>query len=158
MAKITVQVRLDSLKKLQSSLMNDSLAVKVGTMLKEESRRAIANGLSPVRGVGRFAAYKNPSQYPGDRKPARPVNLQLTGDLLSHLGYRRSGNRLEFGLIGMSGDVAKRAETHQKGTHPHVPRRQFIPEAGQEFIATIATKMRQLFRERISEIIRESKS
>jgi hypothetical protein len=152
--KVKVDVRLENLKRKVRDYMDDRTAKKIGDMLVSKSREFVAKGQSPVREVGRFPAYKDPIKYPGDLKPARPVNLELTGEYLSHLGYRRRGSTLEFGLMGMTGKIAKMAETHEKGLHDHVARRQIVPEPGQNFVASIATELRSLLRNRLLEIIK----
>ena len=62
-----------------------------------------AKGISSVKPGGRFEAYvrqreNNPDKYPMDLKPLRPVNLNLTGDLLSNLEYKTINKKNEKGI------------------------------------------------------------
>jgi hypothetical protein len=154
MAKVTFTMNLNTIKKLDN-LVNDKLAEDIGTMMVQESKRMIASGQSPVKGVGRFAAYKNPESYPGNRKAARPVNLSLTGTMLSYLGYRKVGKTIEVGILpGAPRKVQTIARVHNTGERSDIPQRQFIPMKGQDFVASISIKMRELFRKRVLELIK----
>ena len=52
-------------------------AEKVGEDIVDDMKRLIATGQSPIKGNGRFPAYKDPKKYPGKRKSRSPVNLAL---------------------------------------------------------------------------------
>lgn len=154
----TVKVKTDGLsKRLKQSFLKDvfteSYRTEMGEMLVEEVNKFVANGISPVEGEGRYAAYKNPKTYPGDLKRARPVNLYLTGNMLAYLSFRGEGSIVKFGFIGMSEKVAKKVETHNDGKHPHVPKRQIIPGPGQKFIVSIQRKIVSVFRKRVAKLI-----
>ncbi len=154
MAKVTFTMNLNTIKKLEG-LVNDKLTQDVGLMMVSESKRLIASGQSPVKGVGRFAPYKNPEKYPGGLKAARPVNLSLTGTMLSYLGYRKVGKTIEVGILpGAPRKVQTIARVHNTGERADIPRRQFIPDKGQEFVASISVKMRELIRKRVLELIK----
>lgn len=166
MAKARVSVKLSKefqrkISTLGNRLVDDKLANQVGTMLVEESKRLISNGISPVRGVGRFEGYKNPEAYPGNKKPARPVNLSLTGTMLSYLNFKRNGQVIEFGIINAPAKVNTIARVHNTGEREDIPQRQFIPigdDAGTEaFVPSITAKLRELFRRRVLEILGGSK-
>ncbi len=155
-AKVVLSKKfLSKLKQLDKFLIDQEFANKVGKVVLEGSLQAISHGISPVRGVGRFVPYKDPLNYPGDLKPSRPVNLSLTGDMLKSLNFRKKGNFVEFGIFEeeVSDDIWKRTLTHNKGTHKHVPRRQFIPQRGEEFIVSIQSVIRKLYAKRISELL-----
>lgn len=148
---------MNKLKDLNKVLVTKAFAAEVGTMVVEESRHAIRAGLSPVQGVGRFEGYKDPAKYPGELKPARPVNLALTGEMLSHLNYREEGGKLLYGIFDdeVSQKVMAMVDTHNRGTHDHVPQRQFIPAKGEAFIVSIQLKIKELYRKRIAEKLNE---
>ncbi len=137
------------------NFVTDSFAEKVGKAVVEGVKQMIASGQSPVEGEGRFAAYKNPLSYPGDLKPARPVNLSLTGTMLSHLGYRRNGDKIEVGILTSAPRKVKTiARVHNTGERSDIAKRQFIPEKGQDFVVSIRLKVKELFRKRVLEIIK----
>ena len=83
---------LNNLRQLNQVVVTTAFAEKLGTMVVEESKKMIRAGISPVKGVGRFVGYKDPEKYPGTRKPARPVNLTLTGEMVDSLSFRKEGN------------------------------------------------------------------
>ncbi len=154
--KTTISPKLIAkIKNINQTAITLGFTDKLGTMLVREVKASISRGFSPVAGVGRFAAYKDPDKYPGDRKPSRPVNLSLTGDMLSYLNYRRVAGKIQFGIFEdeVSSELMARVDTHNRGTHPHVPRRQFIPLRGQGLIASIQSKVRKMFRERLAEVV-----
>ncbi len=156
----TVKFKLSSgmmkkLKELDKFVMEQAFAFKLGTLIVDGSKKSIANGISPVRGVGRFEGYKDPVKYPGDLKASRPVNLYLTGEMVNSLNFRKEGEKLLVGIFDdeVSEKLMARVDTHNRGTHKHVPRRQFIPAKGQEYIVSIQSQIKKLYRERISEVL-----
>lgn len=154
--KVTISsALLNKIRDLNKTVVTQDFASKVGAVVVAGSKEAISKGLSPVQGVGRFVAYKDPESYPGKLKPARPVNLSLTGEMVNSLNFRKEGDKILVGIFAdeVGDDVMKRVDTHNRGTHPHVPRRQFIPEKGQSFIVSIQREVQRLYRERISEVI-----
>lgn len=166
--KVTVQIS-DSMRAQIRSLgfrfMSDSFADKMGAIIVNEMKRLIASGQSPVKGYGRFAAYKHPEKYPGKKKAHRPVNLSLTGTLLSYLSYRKANNLLEVGFLPgkLDGGGEKKyslnkarliARVHNTGERPDIPQRKFIPEEGETFTASINSKIRDAFRKRVLEILK----
>lgn len=71
---------------------------RVADLLDKEVKGLISKGLSPVFGEQRFIGYKDPAKYPGDLKPKRPVNLEVTGDFLKAIGYEVQGSKIIYGL------------------------------------------------------------
>lgn len=175
------------------------LASDLGGYVVDASKEAINSGLSPVRGVGRFAPYvaedfrkfmnkqklkgksegakaqrKNISNrtkldikklYPYSiqkkfpAKLLRPVNLELSGDFLSKLSWKTvSPAVIKVGMYGMSEKQRKMFETHNEGTHKHVPQRKFLPTGEKdEYIVSIMREVLNIFSEWVGKQIKKSK-
>ena len=131
-------------------------ARQAGALTIELMKSRIASGNSPIKGKGKFPKYKNPSRYPGSRKPKSPVNLHLTGQMLRWL--RTKPEKTRFGwtfVVGYFNDLAaKKEDGHAKGVNKQ-PKRPTIPNSRQEFVGPITTAYLKIFRERIRKIIRK---
>lgn len=154
-AKVTVKFKI--LEILENQLIVDSTtADKVGSTVVAEAKKMISQGLSPVRGEKRFEKYKNKEKYPGKKKPATPVNLELTGDMLKGYGYRRGkNNAVEIGMVSPTGNRDKVARYHNEGT-PKMAARPITPQKGQEYAVSIMQAIRDIFDTRLSKMIRQS--
>lgn len=152
--QMAVTVKLDVRKQL--TLLNSPKAQKrIGSKLIREVKSFILKGISPVMGYRRFVAYKNPGRYPAGRKPSRPVNLKLEGDMLNALDFRvRSGSAFEFGWFDR--EQAIKANNHNTGDT--VPERRLLPtKEGEEFNVSITRKLRDLYARELGDILKSSK-
>jgi len=157
MAKTRTKVYF-SISTLIQSFTTDAVAREIGESVREEARSLISRGQSPVRGERRFAQYKNRETYPGKLKPAVPVNLELSGDMLNSLAFQRRGDTVDFGfLAGTPRDVMARAQAHQEGTDK-MAARPMIPAAGQEWAVSIVRKLKDVYSRRLQDIIKKSNS
>jgi len=149
---MAVTVNLSMLADMRKAISARVNKEKVADLVIENMKESIAAGLSPVRGIGRFVAYKNPAKYPGDQKSRRPVNLYLSGDMLAALKfYPTSGPGVSVGIKGAEG---KKAAANNNGTKD-VPRRHFMPtDRGEEFSVTITRKIRDLYSRMFSDILK----
>jgi len=156
-----VKLRLDSKKDLDS-VLNDSLAQRVGKTVKEMIISMCSRGVSPVQGQGRFTKYKDTDkypqnvrdEYPGKRKS--PVNLILSGAMLEAIETFRNGNKLRLGIFNGSPQLNK-AAAHNEG-EGRMPRRAFIPSrSGEEFARTIMRAIVDLYNTRVKDILTRSK-
>ena len=105
---------------------------KIAKSVIFEMKDNISGGISPISGR-RFPAYKNPPSYPGDRKPQRPVNLDLTGEFLDNLSYRvfqGSKPRIEVGFYDYKS--IKKEQGHRDGANGQ-PKRPIIPTGSETF-------------------------
>lgn len=152
MSKVTVKTKW-AVSQLVDGFVDDSLTDDIGAAIRDGMKEAMSVGLSPVEGVGRFEAYKNPDKYPGGKKPKRPVNLFLSGALYKSIEWYRSGRTVVVGIFDSK--VAEYAKAHQDGTD-HMARRQIFPEAGESFLVSIQRKILALYTERMSDIINKS--
>lgn len=155
MSNTKVTVKLDILNDLED-LIDKKTAEELGNTIINESRRFIAVGTSPVLGVRRYEKYKNEANYPGDRKPKRPVNLQLSGEMLDSLSYEYKKNGIRYGVLKASESILTRAKANNDGTDKVVAR-PFVPDKpGQEFNLSIMTKIKDIVSQRLSVIIKKS--
>lgn len=153
--KVKVTVKADGLASIVKQLQSPAVNRKVGELVVDEMRDSLKSGLSPVRGIRRFTPYKDREKYPADRKPARPVNLYLSGEMLAALEPFIRGSRLYVGV--RDSEQAVKAKAHQEGT-ANMAARRFMPTAdGEEFTVTITRKIRDLYAKILSDIIKRAK-
>lgn len=142
-------------KEMGGSPISAAVAREVGAAVTEEMLSLIAVGQSPIKGSGRFPAYKNPKKYPGKRKPARPVNLSLEGDFLADLSFRPVA-----GAYGYDTEIFYASELSQKKEQGHrvgvkgQPKRPTLPEKrGEEFAVRIQAIIKEIYKRRIKTLI-----
>jgi hypothetical protein len=132
------------------------VATNVGNAILQAMKETIAKGYSPIRGYGKFPAYKNPSKYPGNRKPKSPVNLELKGDFLDALEFTlvqvRSGFATKIGYAGSKENKKERG--HREGANDQ-PKRPTIPINGETFSEKITNAFMEIYRERVRQIMRK---
>jgi len=173
MPKIKVRTKFDLLDAIKErKAFPKNFGERLGQMIIQEMIRSITRGQSPVQGFGRFKAYRAqrkpiktnargenigyPKGIPG--KQVRPVDLVLTGEMLSFLDFGLHPTRQGSMSVGYSNDapadVRLRAEVHNKGTHPDIPQRKFIPnEPGDQFIQIITRRILKFYREQWAKTI-----
>jgi hypothetical protein len=151
---MSVKVNITLIKDVMNAVSAKANKQAVGDLIITEMKNSISSGVSPVRGERRFVAYKDPTKYPADLKSKRPVNLFLSGDMLSQLKfYPLAANRFS---IAIKGEEGKKARAHNEGIG--VPRRHFMPtDTNEEFTVTITRKIRDLYARILSDIINRSK-
>lgn len=168
MSSFSVQIKFDSPKailKLRRNFVDDALVAQVQKeVVDAEIKRAMLRGVSPVRGFGRFGEYLNPDRYPGKgkkrKKPRRPVNLFLTGEMQSWLqAVKKSGTQITVGIAKVAPKFVKiKAQANNLGTVTKdgtgaVPRRRFIPQKGEQWNVTIIRKIKNLFAKRVQAVL-----
>jgi hypothetical protein len=155
MAKVKVTTKFKILE-LINGFVDNATANAIGNTVVEESKRLISEGQSPVRGEGRYGAYKNRKRYPGKRKPARPVNLNLSGEMLEGFGFRNKGSDvIEVGMVGGSARDKEIAGYHQTGTDNMIAR-PIVPQENEEWAITIMRAIRDEFGKRLYSLIKQS--
>lgn len=116
-------------------------------------RRFIRIGTSPVLGARRFDAYKDKTKYPGDKKMAKPVNLELSGDMLNAITHKVIRGGVRIGIFDKK--QADKATTHIRGLNG-VPQRKFMPvDDGDQFVISIQRAIRSLYVKIISDILKK---
>lgn len=156
MAKVKVTTKF-KITELVDGFMDNTTSNILGKTIVEEALDNIAQGISPVRGYGRFERYKDRKKYPGDRKPARPVNLWLSGAMLRAYWYRlgRQKNSIEVGIVRGSLSEKNKASYHNEGTE-HMAQRKITPGEGEEWSVTIMRAIRDVYSNRLANLIRQS--
>lgn len=146
---MAVTVKLPVLKQLKQ--LNSATSQRVvGRIIVDEMKSFITKGISPVMGYRRFVAYKNPDRYPADKKPNRPVDMTLTGEMLRALTFRvRSGEAFE---LGWWGEQAVKANNHNTGDT--VPERRLIPnKQGEQFNVSITRKLKNSYARLLEDLL-----
>ena len=117
----------------------------------------IGEGQSPVRGYGRYTRYKDRKSYPGDLKPARPVNLELTGEMLQGYDFKISNkpDTIEVGMVRGSAFAKEKAGYHQTGTSV-MAQRKLVPGDNEEWAVSIMRRIRDIYGKRLEFLIRQS--
>lgn len=129
-------------------------AAKMGDEVVITMKEMISKGISPIREVGRFPAYKHQrvkGKYPANQqknypdKKQRPVNLLLSGDFLNALSSRiiKSGTKgkfpVEVGYLSGKRDgvsASTKEQGHREGVNGQ-PKRPTIPQGDEQFAAKI---------------------
>ena len=140
--KVTKKITLD----LESVPRERRTQVKdeIGQLVVESILEDVSLGRSPVKGQGKF---KRLSKEYADREKGGDTNpnLDLFGDMLDSLTYKRTRDGIEVGIFASS-EVPK-ADNHNKfssesKTTP-VPKRQFIPKENQTFKRGIESSIKR---------------
>lgn len=155
MAKVKVTTRF-RIHELINRFVDGHTANRIGSAIVKEMKQSISQGISPVRGHTRFERYKDRTKYPGKIKPARPVNLNLSGKLVAALGFRqKTPNSLEVGVTEGTQRERDLARLHNAGTE-HMAMRRIIPQDGEEFTVRIMRVVRELFGQRLHQLIKRA--
>lgn len=156
MAQVKVTTKWKILE-VVDRFFDNATATSIGKTVSDEAKRMISEGQSPVRGYGRFEKYANKDSYPGDRKPARPVNLDLTGKMLKGYGHQVSSkkNTVEVGMVRGDNTDKEIAGYHQEGTDKMAQRR-MVPGEGEEWAVSIMRSISDTWSKRLADLIRQS--
>lgn len=113
--------------------------------------RKSAGGFKRAQQVRRSSSlYPNSvrKQFPG--KQLRPVNLNLSGQLINALNYFSRTGQVEVGHVNASDRTRRLFDVHNEGKDENVPQRKYLPnKPGEEFVATIMTMIKSIYRDRI---------
>lgn len=129
-------------KNIEKKLLPIGDAKIIGAELVTAMKQLITRGISPIKSVGRFPAYKNPKDgYPSTApkkygKKNTPVNLTLTGDQLRDLSFQVKGNGIEIGYSEKQ--AIDKEQGHRDGVNGQ-PKRPTLPKTsqGEEFAQTL---------------------
>jgi hypothetical protein len=139
---------LDAITEKLKGRRAKKFADEFGKMLVKEMKTRIAAGTSPITGK-RFPAYKNPPRYPGTRKPKRPVNLYLTGEMLRALTFRikEIGEQIVVTIFLKTKKARDKERGHREGAGGQ-PKRPIIPQGDEVLTRSIHAKARKLLLEK----------
>lgn len=166
---ISVGINGAVVKKIQGKVENAHKffdkedAKELGEAVVLEMKTMIAKGISPIRGVGRFPGYKHQgkdgrypksvmSKYPD--KKQRPVNLHLTGEMLSSLVSKVvKGQVCPAVQIEYQSEISKNKEQgHREGVNGQ-PKRPTIPEGEEQFAAKIQNLILSMYRKAYKDFV-----
>lgn len=146
--------------------LNEQFKSKLGRAIVDETKALIASGVSPVRSFGRFIGYSQSylnqirsNQRRFAEKTTRPVNLNLSGKMLSYYTFQSlTGMSIKVGIIGAPTDVQAYADAHQNGNPSgNLPTRRMVPEsAGEEFAVSIQRQIKEVYSDWVSAIVQKS--
>lgn len=150
--KINVNKALtDKLKALESPV-DSSTAQQMGQATVEAMQEMIASGVSPIKGKGRFPAYKNPKSYPGSKKPKSPVNLRLRGDFLDSLTSSvKSDGGEKVAVVSYPSDQADKERGHREGANAQ-PKRPTLPVKGETFAEKVQAAYLKVLQARVDKL------
>ena len=127
------QLRQELKKAVNLNNLSDSTLVNTGNAYVRAIKERISKGISPIGRGGRFPAYKNPKRYPGTKKPARPVNLKLTGAFLNDLIFRIVRGTKPRIVIFFRTNLSNLKESgHREGVNSQ-PKRPILPQGNEDF-------------------------
>lgn len=167
--KVTVNLPVINAIKELNSLKNQ---IKVGNEVIEAARDLIASGQSPVAGFGRFEDYSGAKrsirgkkghggypynvmkQYPS--KKVRPVNLELSGEMLDALTVREGASGPKIGIFDRA--MNERAKTHNYGDpDKNIPERHFWPTRdGEKFTVSVQRMIKDSYSSILSGILKKN--
>lgn len=160
--KVKSNIRAQAINKLKQTV-DAKFEQDMNTEVVGEIKRLINGGVSPVQSVEggrRFVGYKSPEKYPGKKKAKRPVNLFLSGAMLSwYKAVRVNGVRISLGIpTNAPQEIKVRAEANNVGTttedgRPAIPPRRFVPLQGETFAVSVLRKMKSLYAQRIKALL-----
>ena len=162
MFKIKIKKKLSAdLKSKFKKLVDEKFAQDVNDEVVGEIKKLIAAGVSPVEtNAGRrFKGYKDPDSYPNKKKQKRPVNLNLSGEMLSYYVARAiNGLTLRIGILNAPEDVKVRAQANNEGTgtkdgESGIAARRFIPLKDETFKISVLRKLKNLYAKRIRDLL-----
>lgn len=163
--KVSVKQRglrefVKELEKLERNIMDRKTAALAGRTTVREMKRLILGGFSPIQGPGirrNFAPYKNPTRYPGSRKPHSPVNLKLTGEFLKDLTFNTKSVKSGYApvIFYNSTDSQKKEQGHREGARGQ-PKRPTIPtRSGQSLRDNIVDELTEVVQDRLDEVTKK---
>lgn len=117
---------------------------EVSDYLLNEVLRSVNDGISPVKGEGRFRILTN-DYAKGEKAGVRTANLELEGDLLNALKVEnKRGNDIEIGVRGKEApkadghnQISGEAKAWARRTGRTKYKRRFIPDDNQDFSSGI---------------------
>lgn len=124
-------------------ILNQHVLNEIGATIVDEMKSEIASGNSPIDGHGAFPAYKRPEKYPGKRKPARPVNLELTGQMLNSLQYRINQAKIAITILYRTKKAQLKELGHREGANDQ-PKRPTIPDGNEQLSKAITKKVQMI--------------
>ena len=152
---VKVTVNLKGIENITNTINSKSTHRKAARLLIKDVVDTIKKGISPVLGERKFQRYKDTEKYPAGRKPNRPVNLTLSGDMLKALKFKLTSRSF---AIGWTADNVEKKKASNHNTGDTVPERRLLPtKKGERFNVSITRKLRNFYANAISDILKRAK-
>lgn len=159
--KIALSPKFERMLEDYDEPIDKETAEAMGEAAIREMKSLIADGKSPVEGVGKFLPYKDPDKYPGKRKAASPVNLKLSGDFLESLTQKAKPDDAGFATElfyegsdrnGVSNEIKEKG--HAAGANRQ-PKRPTLPvKKGSTFAQSVRLAFSKIAKERILRVLK----
>lgn len=124
---------------------------QVGEFLVEQTAIAVSSLKSPVDG-GEFVSKLTSKEYKKkklDEVGSSEPNLEFSGRMLDQLTYEPTSSGIKIGIFG---DRAPAADGHNNlSGDSKLPRRQFLPEQGQDYKSDIKKEVERIIADVIAE-------
>jgi len=161
---------LESIKKKTKQLkkpVTRDFARQIGRVIVKEMKRIIKRGVNPIKGWGKFPAYRGKYRkqiqkkgyvnVDGERvsKKLRPVNLKLTGKFLSTLTSKAEPDKTGFSaVVRYKTDLSEKKEDGHRTGHNEQAERPTIPQKKlrEDFQKSISDKYIRLFNKAIKRV------
>lgn len=143
MKKLSKKIDLD-LKGLNNQT-KAKIKNEVGEYIIGEILDRVATGKTPVSKEKNFKAL-DPAYAKAKKGGDRTPNLELEGDMLDALEFKRTKSGVEIGVF-KSGEVPKADGHNNFSGKSKLPRRRFIPEANQKFKRDIEQGVKRIVQE-----------
>jgi len=136
-SKVTSTIDITEDLKGISEKDQESFANEIGELLVEEILNKLASVESPIAGGSyKTTLSKKYAEKKMNETGSSDANLDLAGDLIRSIDFRYNGNTIEIGVF--DSEQAGKADGHNNFTgKSRLPRRQFLPEEGQNFTSDI---------------------
>lgn len=142
-------------RKITKNLVDGPFISELNQKVITEIKRFMLAGISPVKGKRRFEKYKDKDKYPGDRKPSRPVNLKLSGDMQSELVAAKKDSGFYLGISTLASNKIKTYAKANNLGEGNIPERRFIPVSGEVFNVSIMRQIKDIIARRVSKLLKK---
>lgn len=145
----SVEIDLYDGRKLPARV-RERVADEVGNFLVEQTLIALEQEKSPVAGEGAFKALSPEYAKLKKREGGTPKpNLELSGDLKDQIDFKPTKSGV---IVGVFGDRAPAADGHNNlSGKSKLPKRRFLPDAGQNYKKDIQTEVNRIIADVIAE-------
>lgn len=144
LSEVSKSIDLDLPANLPADVKND-IKDEVGSFLVDSILDYVGEGRSPVTGRGFKQLDK---EYADREKGGRTLaNLDLEGDMLNSLIYRKTGDGVDVGIF----DDSQTPKAFNHNTGDTLPKRQFIPDESENFVGDIKKGVEKIVKDRVSE-------
>jgi len=141
----TIDLELDAPKSVQAKIKRD-----VGEFIVSEILSSVNGAKSPVAGESWPGLSKGYKKIKVGQGGTSTPDMQLSGSMLDSLKFKATTDGVEVGFFNKE---AAKADGHNKlsGRENNTPQRRFLPEEGQDFIASIQKGIEEIVADAVVE-------